>query len=293
MNSNSHFLKEESDLLTDDYDEVDYIDSRYIGKFSASEIAALIGKHEYRSIAQALYKILLKNEKFETIIEKIKHETNNKNEYIVNKYVYSASQDLKKVIAEVSDDKTPAKIDSYIDDQISAIMSNMKIHDQEDDKLARRVQKEMRSRVNMARGTKLEHLSLDQLELEHGIRVTQRNSKLYKYECKEFILSGKIDGYDADNFCVIEIKNRVKFIENAPRYDMIQCVIYMKLTNSKKCLLVESFPDKTMRQTLVEWKQEEYDEIHESLCDLVKKIRKMTKIEVTELIKKYDADCSI
>ena len=288
----SKFLKDESDILTDDYDEDDYIDSKYTGKFTASEIAALIGKHEYRSVAQALYKILLKNEKFESLIEEVKRETNNKNELIVNKYVYRASKDLKRIIEEVSEDKKTTKIDSYIDDQISVIMSNMKISDQEDNLMARRVQKEMRSRVNMARGTKLEHLSLDQLELQHGIKVSKRNSKLYKYECKEFILSGKIDGFDEENVCVIEVKNRVKYVENPPHYDMIQCVIYMKLTNSKKCLLVESFPDKAMRQTLLEWNQEEYDEIHENLCDLVKRVRKMTKTEVKELIKKYDADYS-
>ena len=307
---NNSFLKQESDILTDDYDEDDYIDSQYIGKFSASEIAALIGKNEYRSIAQALYKVLLKHEKFESIIEEIKRETNNKNEKLVNRYMYHASNDIKKIIEEVSvikgddgegDGNGEAKqqssienIDSYIDDQISSIMSNMNISEGGDaaQKLTKRVQKEIRSRVNMARGVKLENVSLDQLELEHGISVSKRNSKLYKYECEKFKLSGKIDGYDDKNECVIEIKNRVKFVKNPPHYDMIQCVIYMKLTNSKKCLLVECFPDKSTRQTLIEWNQNEYEGIHENLCDLVNKIRKMTKNEVIELIKRYDDDCS-
>ena len=285
------FLREESDLLTDDYDEEDYIESNYIGKFTASEIAALIGKHEYRSIAQALYKCLLKNEKFAQAIESVKRETNNRNDKIVNNYVYRVSQDVKKIIEEVSvENTTVCNIDSYVDEQIANAMANLNINENEE--IVKRVQKELRSRVNMGRGTKLEQLALDQVEFEYGIKISERNSKLYKYECEEFKLSGKIDGFDEDGECVIEIKNRVKQIVEVPHYDMIQCIVYMKLTNAEKCLLVERFPDKTIRQTLLVWNDDEYMDIHEQLCNLVKKVRKMTRIEIAELIRSYDADCA-
>lgn len=290
------FLPTESSILTDDYDEDDYIDSGYIGKFTASEVAALINKHEHRTLAQALYKLLKKSIIFSNILNEIKHEMKDKTEIIVNKCVKDASKELKNIIDTVSDNSEAKEIndiDSFIDTQIALAMSNLNLNKTIiSDDLTIRIKKEFKSRVQMARGVKLEHLSIEQLQLELNINITKRNTKLYKFESRDlYTLSGKVDGIDEDKKCVIEIKNRIKYMEQVPYYDIIQCIVYMKLTDLKQCLLVECFPDKTTRKTTIEWNQDKFDSINDELCKLVCKIRKLTRREISELIKQYNIDC--
>lgn len=68
-----------------------------------------------------------------------------------------------------------------------------------------------------------------------------RDSKWYSLRISEDVrLVGIIDGRRGDS--IVEIKNRQRrLFHKVPTYEYVQCQVYMKLTGTHKCVLIESF----------------------------------------------------
>ncbi len=73
------------------------------------------------------------------------------------------------------------------------------------------------------------------------IHNVTRDSKWYSLKISEDVkLVGIIDGRRGDS--IVEIKNRQRRLFNkVPTYEYVQCQVYMKLTGTHKCILIESF----------------------------------------------------
>lgn len=268
------------------------ISPQYQAHIAVYEIASLIGKHEYRSQNEAIYGIIQKDATFSNVIAEIKLETNNTIESDTNNIMKAEAALLSSKAAELLKIKGFSDLNDIADfkvDQIMNIISKKYDDLSSDENLFRRVRIAIRRKIAMIRGRKLEKPAIDRLEIEKRKSVTDRNAKRYEHKCGHYVIQGLVDGIMRSDNCIIEIKNRM-FKQEVPIYDMIQCVVYMKLTGLRKCLLVEIFPDESMRETLYEWNEKQFDLIHSRLCQVVDLVRKYTRQDVAYVIEQSDRD---
>ena len=132
---------------------------------------------------------------------------------------------------------------------------------------------------------------LEDMDEEKNIKITNRNTeKIEEWSRNKFYkLIGKVDGISIVNHekCVIEVKNRMIKRDSLPIYDYIQCILYMKLTKTKKCYLYECYSDGSKKETLIEWNQEVYKNIDIKLTEFVNLIRQIRLEDINILIKKH------
>jgi hypothetical protein len=93
--------------------------------------------------------------------------------------------------------------------------------------------------------------------LDEYERITKRKIDNRNTSNMEFTLSlddkcdvkivGRMDGMNWDRYLVIEHKSRTrKLLRYVPEHEIIQCHIYMKMVEFKKCDLIESFGNHMM-----------------------------------------------
>lgn len=96
--------------------------------------------------------------------------------------------------------------------------------------------------VNTSRGIRGETKILDDLP---GQKVTARNDKMHYYTFKfpniSLRVGGKIDGYDAENACIVEAKHRQYKFLGIRQYEKVQLELYMRMLSVTQAHLVESF----------------------------------------------------
>lgn len=115
----------------------------------------------------------------------------------------------------------------------------------------------VKATVRKERGQRLEAPVLDAVQASSatGSAITERNEESLRYACADFVLVGRIDGYEEDTGTVIEAKNRTSAPRNPPRpppeHDLIQMRAYMAMKPAPFAQLVERYPDGTKRETLI------------------------------------------
>ena len=101
--------------------------------------------------------------------------------------------------------------------------------------------------LRMRRGNIKEDSNLNSIQKKQGIKIQQRNSKMYTKELYRgdkycLIIRGKVDGV-ADG-TIVETKNRTKYLFNELRdYERVQLECYMFLTGLEYALLTEHYND--------------------------------------------------
>ena len=122
--------------------------------------------------------------------------------------------------------------------------------------------------------------------------VGQKN-KLKDDSSELYLLSGECDSIDCENN-IIEIKNRTKsFLKEfhtIQEYDKIQCLAYMKMSNSKKAKLIEKFTCGHIEETSIPFDEEAWNKIDTLLCKISRKMRDLDEEELryfTENIETY------
>ena len=103
---------------------------------------------------------------------------------------------------------------------------------------------DVRNAVYTERGKLRESESINDFEQEFQKLLSNRNIKQFQktYESaqrREILLCGRIDGFDVDDCRVVESKNRQRGFLGVTASDMVQCHIYMELTNTRECTLIE------------------------------------------------------
>lgn len=100
--------------------------------------------------------------------------------------------------------------------------------------------------VNTSRGCALENDVANKYEERNKCSVKERNANMY-YEVIRFDddhsirIGGRIDGVDADNSKLVEIKcRRYKFL-GIRDYEKVQLELYLRMTDLKTAVLVERF----------------------------------------------------
>lgn len=93
---------------------------------------------------------------------------------------------------------------------------------------------------------------------------------MYRYEGKNFIIAGKIDGINEESNTLIEHKHRRNRLFNwVPAYEKIQILTYLKLTSLKQAQLVQDYRGETKVHD-ISWNKDEWNKIEDSLQGVAK-----------------------
>lgn len=281
-------------------------------RFSASEVAGILGRNPYKTKNEVLLKVISMMPQFKEVVLAAKTSVGGKTD---KEFVDAAPHEVHIALAKCVREATEATSDA----QVESIVSNFKqtnarvllkecldgnrvvaspeveaaklrIHtgqttpEAELERLS--VTKEVRekidalpeqevlaSEIQKRRGTKLEKKAEDAFVVETGKEISERNT-FAQFECPEYKLIGYIDGYQEGR--IVETKNRKRFWPVPPAYDFVQLRCYMRMRGKIPGVLLENFPGKPPRNTAVPWDDAEWESIHEGLRAVAAEIATMT-----------------
>ena len=95
--------------------------------------------------------------------------------------------------------------------------------------------------VNTERGKQGEATILNRYEAENNTTVKDRNSRMFYINVGEFNIGGRIDGFDRPNRRLVEVKKRRNNFLGMPKYEKVQCEIYMRMLGLSECVHVEEY----------------------------------------------------
>lgn len=261
----------------------------FYGKFNANEVPSLIGKNEYKSRFEGVYSLLMKEPEFAAMTKVIKWEGNIIESRCL-KYIAILAPQINLAadyISGITGATDLSEIIHYKTEEIVGKLGSKIAEVHTNQKLRERLKSLVRTQIRLIRGSKLQEQSLVKLQKTKNTVITRGNHRVYQFACNEYSLSGSIDGIIERDGCIVEIKNRVTPESDiVNKADKIQCLIYLKLTGYKKCLLVEHFPNLKTRETLVRWNQRSFDVVHRELCKVIAAVRKLTKRDLQYMIKR-------
>jgi len=288
-------------------------------RFSASEVAGILGRNPYKTKNEVLLKVLSQMPQFKEAVLAGKTEVGGKTD---KELVAAAPHEVHVALAKCVRDATVAKSDAEVESIVSnfkdtnarvllkecldgsrtvespeIVAAKVRVHtgqttiETELERLA--VTKEVRTKIDALpeqevlaseiqkrRGTKLEKTAEDAFAAETGKEISERNT-FTQLECAEYRLIGYIDGYQDGR--IVETKNRKRFWPVPPAYDFVQLRCYMRMRGKVPGVLLENFPGKPPRTTDVPWDDDEWESIHEGLCAVSAEIGRMTPDDAARL----------
>jgi hypothetical protein len=284
-------------------------------RFSASEVASLLGLNPYKSKNETLLKVLSMLPKFKPIILEVKESLGARTDREV---VAQASPSVLKAmyesvdvaVASTSDYQMEKAINTFkkthiqqviqetLEGKRSAISEDVKaavqrISTGESTVEAETVRQEvvasiektqehqvLASEIQKRRGIRLEDKAENNHAAATGKEVTDRNT-FVEFESDSYRLIGYLDGMQDGK--VVETKNRKRFWTTPPAYDFIQLRCYMFMKGEKDGVLLENFPGRPPRTTEVPWNDERWMDIHAGLCGVARTIQNITEEDVRSL----------
>ena len=218
----------------------------------ASEVAACIGKHQYKKAQEVADEIWKKYcpETFTGITknDKVKESIASSPEAEI------ALRDAMASIAEQSDDTT--KIVRAAENKIN---SNENLTPTQ----KREVNEYIRSKVFTNFGTKSEDKTSDKVEAAEGVTLI-RDDAFYSLDVTticgtRYVIVGKIDRVEVQpdgTKVLVEIKNRARGLFNAMRpYEMIQVQTYLQMVGMNTARLIEQYNNETASHHIVKDQQ--------------------------------------
>jgi len=288
-------------------------------RFSASDVASLLGRNPYRSKNESLLKVISMMPKFKSLVLDVKTTMGAKSE---REIVAAASPAALKAMWASVDQSVGATSDAQVEKAISTFKQEhvrqvvqetlegkrAPANDALKDIVAKiasghttaaaalpdlvaradivahvestQEHQVLASEIQKRRGTKLEDKAENNYAAATGVEVTGRNS-FVDFECSTYRLIGYLDGMQGEK--VVETKNRKRFWTTPPAYDFVQLRCYMFMKGKKDGVLLENFPGRGPRTTEVPWDDEPWMEIHDGLCDVARTIENITEEDARTL----------
>jgi hypothetical protein len=288
-------------------------------RFSASDVASLLGLNPYRSKNESLLKVLTTLPKFKSVILGVKDTMGARTEREV---VAQASGSALQAMWASVDMACGATSDSQVDKAISTFkqthirqvvqetlegkrvagsaaleeavvrirtgqttpemeVTNLCVNPEVTFKIEQSQEHQvLASEIQKRRGTRLEDKAENEHAVSTGIQVTDRNT-FVDFECPDYRLIGYLDGIQGDK--VVETKNRKRFWTTPPAYDFVQLRCYMFMKGKRDGVLLENFPGRGPRTTALPWDEEAWNLIHEGLCSVARTIANTTEEDAHSL----------
>jgi hypothetical protein len=239
--------------------------------FNASEVAALIGEHPYKSrdvalVTSALPKHPLWREHIIAFKNAMRLET-----------VDERERRLRRLPA----------VNKAIETAISAGVGATSETIEEAIALATTFAPEHASAVEKAIVTGIGKASEAEIITDYNIKreitIPVVETSVGKVDAKEYSIVGKFDHTDGE--IVVEIKQRKhdKW-KTTPLYDLIQLRVYMWMNGKGPGRLVERFPSNPTKETDLEWSEEEWDKLDAKLKAVSRYIYYLEIEEVNSLL---------
>jgi DNA polymerase III epsilon subunit-like protein len=218
----------------------------------ASEVAACIGKHQYKKPQEVADEIWKKYcpETFTGITKNDKA----KESIASSPEAENALREAMESVAEKSDDTT--KI-------VRAAEAKINSNDTLTPTQKREVNEYIRSKVFTNFGTKSEDKTSDKVEAAEGTTLI-RDDNFYSLEVTticgtRYVIVGKIDRVEIQpdgTKVLVEIKNRARGLFNAMRpYEMIQVQTYLQMVGMDTARLIEQYNNETASHHIVKDQQ--------------------------------------
>lgn len=174
-----------------------------------------------------------------------------------------------KIVHDIEQNHTPpsAAVDAVIRERVAAACDPLTTGQQD----ANRIKAETIRAAKLANLSPADHQAVVQMCNTHvhtsrgirgeckilndlpGQKVIARNDKMYYHTFKfpniSLRVGGKIDGYDAENACIIEAKQRQYKFLGIRQYEKVQLELYMRMLSVTQAHLVESFDGEMKRHT--------------------------------------------
>ena len=288
-------------------------------RFSASDVASLLGLNPYRSKNESLLKVLTTIPKFKSVILGVKDAMGARTErevvaqasgpalkamwasvdmacgatsdYQMEKAITTFKQThIRQVVQETLEGKraptTPAlqqAVDRVISGQMDVATETALLcaNPEVTTKIEQTQEHQvLASEIQKRRGTRLEDKAENEHAVSTGVQVTDRNT-FVEFESDSYRLIGYLDGMQGDK--VVETKNRKRFWTTPPAYDFIQLRCYMFMKGEKDGVLLENFPGRAPRTTEVPWDDERWMDIHAGLCGVARTIANITEEDAQSL----------
>ena len=196
----------------------------------ASELAAVIGYHRYRPVAEAAIQVLARSARHVYDAAMSRNQLREKPDIAETIEQLSVTE---IVTAAVNSD--PLELEKNLQSALKEVPDSGTLA------------ADITSFVFTERGKNAEDSSLDRLETQLKQKIVQRNDKYFKTHVeygtdgKKIQLGGRVDGITEDGG-LIEVKNRQRrFFSEVPLYERVQVHAYMVLTGVSTCQLVQSF----------------------------------------------------
>ena len=143
---------------------------------------------------------------------------------------------------------------------------------------ANNVVKQARSEMYKANGIRREDSGIQRSAKKQKKTFEAGNKKFYKLDLPGSphagVMWGLIDGFDHESGTIIEHKQRQnRIFHSIPRYERIQCFIYMKMLDVKRVQLIQTFEDE-QREDMIYWDPDEWRTIHEGLVTCIEDLNR-------------------
>lgn len=288
-------------------------------RFSASEVAGLLGLNPYKSRNEVMLKVITMIPKFKPYVLNVKEMLGAKTEREV--ITAAPPETMKAMWASVntacvatSDAEMEQAIQTFktthiqqavktallggkavesevvreavirVKAGVSTVESELSVlaahHDVISAVSATQEHQVLASEIQKRRGTKLEDKAENNYAVATGKDITERNT-FTDFECPDYRLIGYLDGMQDGK--VVETKNRKRFWTVPPAYDFVQLRCYMFMKGKRDGVLLENFPGRGPRTTEVPWSDAEWSSIHEGLCEAARTIQNMTEEDAQSL----------
>lgn len=249
-----------------------------IPEISASNVAGLIGLHNYKSKEEVMYSLLCKNKLTKELIKDIESKTNRRPFDQICKDVLKdsfISQCVRQGISKAQETNDVQSVLNDVKSKISTIVQLRWIQFPKD--VQERLVQEVAGVVSKQRGLKNENTILDTYEVDRDVKVTERNTKTCQKIFPTFKLIGRIDGYVESENRIVDSKDRTRFWDQVPIYDEVQLRCYMNMLNAKESELIERFPDRTVRHTKFTNDEDKWKVIEKAIEQSVREINEALK----------------
>jgi len=216
----------------------------------SSDVAKLTGHNKYQSLEKTVNELLSRNGIQDRYVPKSNIEEG------LAQLSEGQLSTLKQEL-DVPNDSSLSQIETVIKSTVMGPSYSGKLTEEEskqnvDKKLdgktiLQSLEVGIKQDLRMRRGNIKENSNLDSIQKENGIKIQQRNSKMYTKELYRgdkycLIIRGKVDGLSDGT--IVETKNRTKYLFNELRdYERVQLECYMFLTGLEYALLTEHYND--------------------------------------------------
>lgn len=204
----------------------------------ASEVAACVGRHQYKTSDEVLNEMWKKNWP-ETFTGQTKADK--------AKEILGSSAEVRKVLYESLHIKArdSSEVQTVFEKAREAINSDLKLNAEQKTEMVEHV----RSRIYTTHGTRSEDKTSEKVTVDTGVKLVRDNSFYYLDVCTidgvNFSICGKIDRIEEredGSRVLVEIKNRTNRLFNrVVEYEFIQVQVYLQMLGLVHARIVEQY----------------------------------------------------